>query len=167
MPDLRAQQPQNKAELLDHLEDCRVKTSGVLENLSPNLIVYEDGHWRVRDLVAHITSWNLEGVRGLRAALKGEQYRISGWNGLDDYNRRMVEAAHHASQAQVYGDYEAAHIQLRGLVRKVPDEKLETMFLFPWGAPGSVITLITGLVHHEGTHRVDLENLLGYKLIRL
>ncbi len=147
---------ENKAELLKYLDETRAKTNAVLDVLSPNWVFDTGTNRRVRDLVAILTAWELEGVECLRALFKGETYKITGWDGLDAYHQQAVTERQDLPTAQLYGDFKAAHIRFKSLVRKFPDDKLDRKFVFPWGAIGNLETLVTSLGHHEESHCFDL-----------
>ena len=78
------------------------------------------------------------------------------WDGLDAYHLQAVTERQDLPTAQLYGDFKAAHIRFKSLVRNFPDDKLDRKFVFPWGAIGNLETLVTSLGHHEESHCFDL-----------
>ena len=147
---------EDKTELLKYLDETRAKTKAVLDVLNPDRVFDAGKDWRVRDVIAILTAWELEGVECLRALYKGETYKITGWDGLDAYHQQVVDDRKDLPIAQLYGDFEAAHIRFKSLVRKFPDDKLDRKFVFPWGAIGTLEILVTSLGHHEESQCFDL-----------
>jgi hypothetical protein len=147
---------EDKAELLKYLDKTRAKTNAVLDVLNPDQVFDAGKGWRVRDVIAILTAWQLEGVTCLQALSKGETYKIADWDGLDSYHHQAIKNRESLPIAQLFGDFEAAHIRFKSLVRKFPDDKLDRKFVFPWGAIGTLETLVTALGHHEESHCFDL-----------
>jgi len=102
------------------LSDAQLMTPGVT------------GAWSVRDILAHVSTWEEEALKSLPVILNGgkpPQYsRLYG--GIDAFNALMTEQKRNLSLAQVFRQLDAIHQRLIEFIEKAPEEQLrgETRF---------------------------------------
>ncbi len=82
------------------------------------------GDWSVKDILAHVTTWEEEALRGLPVIERGERpqrYSVL-YGGIDAFNEQMTEEKRPLSLQQVMADLAATHERLLELVRRAPEE---------------------------------------------
>ncbi len=90
------------------------------------------GEWSVRDILAHVTTWEEEALTHLPLILEGgtpPRYSVT-YGGIDAFNARMTERKASFPLATVRRHLGETHGRLIDLVRKAPDDQLrrETRF---------------------------------------
>ena len=90
------------------------------------------GDWSVRDILAHVTTWEEEALTHLPLILEGgtpERYSVR-YGGIDAFNARMTEQKADLSLAAVRRQLDETHRRLIDFVRKAPEDQLsrETRF---------------------------------------
>jgi hypothetical protein len=86
------------------------------------------GDWSVRDILAHVTTWEQEALKHLPTILKGERpprYSVA-YGGINAFNRIMSEQKRDLTLTDVREDLEETHRQLLELVESVPEEHFLT-----------------------------------------
>jgi hypothetical protein len=90
------------------------------------------GDWSVKDILAHVSTWEEEALKHLPHILAGEtppRYSAT-YGGIDAFNSLMTERKRELSLAQVLGQLDETHRQLVEYVRNAPEEQFtrETRF---------------------------------------
>jgi hypothetical protein len=90
------------------------------------------GAWSVRDILAHVTTWEEEALKYLPLILEGgkpPRYSVS-YGGIDAFNARMTEQKSGLSLAEVLAQLDDKHHRLVGLIQSVPEDQFtrETRF---------------------------------------
>src|SRR5262245_12755351 len=123
-----------RRQLLTRLEDAWKRLQASYAGLTPDELL-EPGvtdAWSVRDILAHVTTWEEEALRYLPLiATGGTPPRYStAYGGIDAFNARMTEAKRHLSLPAVLHQLEDTHRQLIALVQTAPDALItsETRF---------------------------------------
>ena len=84
------------------------------------------GAWSVRDIIAHVTTWEEEALKHLPLILRGGQplrYSVT-YGGIDAFNAQATEQKKHFSLADVLRQGEAVHRRLIALIEGVPEDQL-------------------------------------------
>ena len=84
------------------------------------------GKWSVRDILAHITTWEEEALKHLPLILEGgrpPRYSTK-YGGIDAFNALMTERKRGLSLAQVERMLDETHNQLVDLIRRTPEDQL-------------------------------------------
>ena len=97
------------------------------ELLEPGVV----GEWSVKDVLAHVTTWEQEALKQLPLIVAGgrpPRYAASG--GIDAFNARMTEQKRGLALAEVRRQHDETHRRLLDFVRSAPEEQLigETRF---------------------------------------
>jgi hypothetical protein len=84
------------------------------------------GAWSVRDILAHVTTWEEEALEHLPLILKGgTPPRYPVWyGGIDAFNACMMEQKRSLSLSEVREQLAATHGRLVDLVQSAPDHQL-------------------------------------------
>ena len=84
------------------------------------------GDWSVRDILAHVTTWEEEALTHLPLILEGgtpERYSVR-YGGIDAFNARMTEQKADLSLAAVRRQLDETHRRLVDFVRRTPEDQL-------------------------------------------
>ena len=65
---------ENKKHLLENITETHSAILTILEGINLELRVYADTDWRIRDILGHITTWDREVTKSLRAFLNGNEF---------------------------------------------------------------------------------------------
>ena len=90
------------------------------------------GAWSVRDILAHVTTWEEEALKHLPLILKGgrpPRYSVQ-YGGIDAFNARMTEQKRNLSLSEVRAQLAATHGRLIDFIQSAPEQQLigETRF---------------------------------------
>ena len=84
--------------------------------------------WSVKDIIAHVTTWEEEALKHLPAVLEGRRpprYSVA-YGGIDAFNALMTTKKAGLSLAEVYRQQEEIHRQIIEAVVSTPDAQLAT-----------------------------------------
>lgn len=90
------------------------------------------GEWSVRDILAHVTTWEQEALKHLPTILKGRKpprYSVT-HGGINRFNRIMTEQKKRLTLAEVRQELENTHRQLTIYIDSVPKEQFRTELPF-------------------------------------
>jgi hypothetical protein len=82
--------------------------------------------WSVRDIIAHVTTWEQEALKHLPTILEGRRpprYSVT-YGGIDAFNALMTTKKAGLSLAEVYRQQEEIHRQVIDAVLRAPDDQL-------------------------------------------
>lgn len=122
-----------RQQLLDRLENAWAALQDAYTGLSDARMMAPGvaGDWTVKDVLAHVTTWEEEALKYLPLIIEGGRPpRYASYGGLDAFNARMAEAKRGMSLAEVLVRMESTHSQLVAYLETVPDEQFasETRF---------------------------------------
>jgi hypothetical protein len=151
---------ETRQQMLSLLDKTRQETRTLLSSLDPDRVIHTDEHaWRVRDILGHLGTWNMEAARSIQAYAKGGEYCcIFSEAEYDDYNGTAAELRKVWALEQVWAEYENAHEELRQIVATLPDEKWYGDMLYPWNLHGTVEHFIRLMMCHETGNHCALVN---------
>jgi hypothetical protein len=82
--------------------------------------------WSVRDIIAHVTTWEEEALKHLPAILEGRRpprYSVT-YGGIDAFNALMTTQKAGLSLAEVYHQQKDIHGRIVDMVVRAPDDQL-------------------------------------------
>src|SRR5204862_3762512 len=82
--------------------------------------------WSIRDIIAHVTTWEEEALKHLPAVLDGRRpprYSVT-YGGIDAFNALMTTKKAGLSLAEVYSQQEEIHRQVIDGVMRVAEDQL-------------------------------------------
>ena len=106
-------------ESYDGLSDSQLTESGVMEN------------WSVKDILAHVTTWEEEALKYLPLIITGGRPpRYTRYGGIDAFNAQMTEQKRGLALSDVLRQLDETHRRLIDYIRSVPEEHFtrETRF---------------------------------------
>jgi hypothetical protein len=84
------------------------------------------GDWSVRDILAHVTTWEQEALKHLPTILKGgkpPRYSVT-HGGINAFNRKMTQNKRALTFADVRRDLEDTHRRLIDFIESVPERSV-------------------------------------------
>jgi len=118
--------------------------------------------WTLKDLIAHIASWDEEMVRILQAfSLPGEPvytYTISDRNGFAAWNEEQVNARRERSVNEILSELETARRDLIQVIEGLTDPVLNRSHITTWGKPATGFELIMTQVEHDREHAAQIRS---------
>jgi hypothetical protein len=90
------------------------------------------GEWSVRDIIAHVTTWEEETLKHLPGMLQGKKYpRYSVvYGGLNEFNALMTANKKNFFLSEVFRQQEQVHGHLLLFLESVPEEYLDSRTRF-------------------------------------
>jgi hypothetical protein len=90
------------------------------------------GAWSVRDIIAHVTTWEEEALKHLPGIAEGRRpprYAVT-YGGIDAFNALVTGRKKDLSLAEVFRQQAAVHRRLVALIKRTPEDQLggETRF---------------------------------------
>ncbi|MPZ19781.1 MAG: ClbS/DfsB family four-helix bundle protein [Luteitalea sp.] len=90
------------------------------------------GAWSVRDIIAHVTTWEEEALEHLPSILEGRRpprYSVT-YGGIDTFNALMTKKKAGLSLPEVFRQQEEIHRRVVALIEHAPEDQLivETRF---------------------------------------
>ena len=110
-------------EILASLDKTQYFTEGVIPG------------WSIKDILAHITSWQHRLLRWLDAAVRNEEPAISGPDNLeemDTLNAQFYQENKHLPLDEVLTDFRTTHQQILSIVQAISEEDLLNPHRFSW-----------------------------------
>jgi hypothetical protein len=146
----------DKKHILDLLSESHTTNLALFEGSNLEVSVHENSDWQIRDIIWHITIWDRQVTKSIRAYKAGGEYAISAFN-EDEYNKRGFEEGRKLTEEQVIEDYKQAREDFEISVKELPSEKFSDDMLYPWGdEQGDISQLVKYMVEHDGEHRDEI-----------
>jgi hypothetical protein len=118
-----------REQLLARLETAWTALKDSYAGLSDNQMAAPGvaGEWSVRDVLAHVTTWDAEALKYLPLiASGGRPPRYASFGGLDAFNARTTAAKRALSLAEVLRQLDETHQRLTAYLQTVPEEHFTT-----------------------------------------
>lgn len=156
--------PADKGFITAKMEESRRAAAAILLTADPEAIVYSNEEnpeesWRVKDIIGHLTAWEEEMLRSLRAYMERKYYKME--EDEESFNQRQVSRRRHFSMERLQADWEEARAAITSHLLALDEPKMEEEMVFPWGARGTPPHLLTDLVGHEQEHLADVRRALN------
>jgi len=146
-----------KEEIIKKLKQTRQELKDLVADIPPEKEIYPT--WKLKELLAHFAGWDDAAADGVRSALTGEDPIIVAPRGQDDYNARTVSERETLPLGHIIKEWELNRDLLMDLVEQVPEEKLDTQTVYPWGEKGTLANLVLGMAEHELYHIAEIKEL--------
>lgn len=139
-------------ELLEQVRASHAKLTAALDGLTDEEAVRAglNPEWSVKDALAHITAWELEGAEVVRQIQQGT-YERKPFNQeiIDRFNAEAVESRRGLTMGQARGEFDEAHAAFVRLLEALPEEVDER-------APVYKFTEAVAIRHHAH-HAAQIE----------
>ncbi len=114
-----------KTEIEERVRDTHAQLAKALEGLTEEqgTRVGLNPEWSVRDALAHIVAWEIQGAN-IVSEIQAGTWKPQRLNKemIDDFNARAVEERRERSFGEVRDEFDAAHSRMQGLIATLPDE---------------------------------------------
>lgn len=130
--------PTNKADLLAAARERHAALDAFLETQKPAILnrTHAGTGWSVKDVLAHLTAWEVmmrgwyeAGVRGEKPVIPAEGFN---WSQLPALNARILKQFHNRPLARVLSDYRASYAATLDLIESLSEADLFTRGRFTW-----------------------------------
>ncbi|MGB2963128.1 MAG: DinB family protein [Anaerolineales bacterium] len=147
-----------KENLLKRLADTHTELVQVVEGLDLELVVHQDTHWRIRDILGHIATWDRVLIHAIQTYLSGSEYIIPNMAGDEtDYNAEKVAEQRKLSTSEIFQEWIQAREDFIAAVKSIPADKFMDELNFPWGDErGSLTLMIEYMIEHNGEHQEEI-----------
>jgi uncharacterized protein (TIGR03083 family) len=149
----------NRDELLAALQAARARLDAALAGLSPAELTAPGpvGDWSVKDLLAHVTSWDVDLLTNLGLAKRGQKPGRTQWNGplVQAQNEAWHQELKDRPLERVLADYDGVHQQLLRVVAGLSDTELAAPADWLQGRPLSKY-FVDHVLTHEDEHAAEL-----------
>lgn len=154
-------QAMNKVELLEKLERQRESFLQAIEGLSDDDLHASGvvGDWSVKDIMAHLTTWEAELVKLLWQARQGVRPTTIHMNNVpvDEQNERWYQALKARPLERVLDDFHGVREQTLRRVQAFSDKDLTDPDRYPWLGGVPLWRWIAGdSFEHEAEHSADI-----------
>lgn len=148
------QETAQKERLINLLASERFKTMQALREVNDFTLIYQEGGWRIKDILGHIATWEREALATLQAFNAQDTYSL----GLDieQYNQQQFEQRKGYFPAQIRMDWGMVRRDLQFVINQVPAERFFDVIDFPWNEKGTISQMIDILVKHEAEHLAEI-----------
>ena len=118
----------NRRQLLKRLDKAWVAFNESYAGLSDGQLMEPGvtGAWSVRDILAHVTTWEEEALEHLPLILKGgrpPRYSVR-YGGIEAFNAHMTEQKRSLSLPEVRAQLAASHGRLLEFIQSAPEHQL-------------------------------------------
>ncbi len=114
-----------REELLERVRDAHDTLIGALDGLTEEQATRTglNVEWSIKDALAHITAWEIEGARTISEIQQGTwQPRKLNKEMIDDFNREASQSRRTRSMTDVRAEFNTAHGKMLRVLQSLPDE---------------------------------------------
>jgi uncharacterized damage-inducible protein DinB len=144
----------DKMQALKRLTKSRRALLSSIENLSDkDMTQYPvEGLWSIKDLLAHITSWERVTLGPLRIYSKSGDFDPELILDHDAWNEAEAKRWQAKSLADIQEEIQQIRQELTNLADEVSIDRWQVRIPAPWGGQGTLAELLAGLAWHEEEH---------------
>ena len=142
----------NKAELLRQIDQTHQQMLDLLKTVDPERVIYEETGWRVKDIVAHIATWDAETLRSFHALRRNTDYSIPNFTDVDDFNAYAAHVRMDESMERITADWDATRSWMKIIFNAMSDEQFSAEMTYPSGKRGIARDLAQEIPDHEAEH---------------
>jgi hypothetical protein len=154
---------EQKQHILDELSNIFSRWQVLLASLSEEQIQtpLEPSTWTVKDIVAHLWSWQQASVARIEAALRGMQPVYPAWwqqrlpdpeEDVDGTNALLYQLSKDRPWKQVHAEWKAQFMHYLELTSRIPEEGFLTPGRYPWMGKYAIADSSTGSLDHHKEH---------------
>jgi hypothetical protein len=157
----------DKSYLIDSLKETHSDLRAIVAAADPEMLVYADAgegtSWRIRDILGHIATWDLETAKSLRAYRAGEVYLTPDFDEHEEdfFNQQAIAEQRKLTTRELMAEWERAREEFKEAVQDIPDDQFPGDLLYPWGDErGTISYLVEYMVEHTVEHRNEIAKAL-------
>lgn len=150
-----------KAELLRLLDGTHQQMLDCLRQVDPEAVIYDESGWRVKDIVAHVATWDAETLRSFHEWRRGSSYTIPNYAGADDFNAFAAHVRMDEPFASILVEWEATRSWLKIILNAMSEADFDAEMTYPAGETGTARVLVGEIAEHEALHLEHIRSRLG------
>ena len=114
----------SKREFLERMREARADLNEAISGLTEDQIASDiiAGEWTVKDIVAHLAAWQVEALRSVEAAERGEGSGPMINESVDEWNARRVEERRRLPLVDVMQEFNESHDELLAALERWPED---------------------------------------------
>lgn len=143
-------------ELIHRLEDSYQQALATLKDVDPEQVIYEESGWRVKDIVAHVATWDAETLRSVYAYRRGSEYSIENFVGTDDFNAFAAHIRVDEPMERILADWDATAKWMHLIAHSLTPADLAAEMTHPSGKRGTLGSLLREIYEHRNEHMDDI-----------
>ena len=149
----------NKRQALKKIADSRQAFLETIAGLNEDgyTQVPVEGVWNIKDLVAHIESWEMACVIPLRGYACGGKFAPEKIPDHDAWNNQNALVWQAKPLQTVLEEFLTTRAELLELVESLPVELWSKQLNLPWGECATLVEMLSGLAWHEDEHRRPIQ----------
>lgn len=146
----------NITPLIEKLNTSRQVFYRAIEGMSENEIcnIPVEGIWTVRDLIAHLASWEETILIPLKSYATGGPFQPEIITDHDGWNESQYQRWSSLSLAEIQAQSEAIRQEIVDLLAQISEAQWQAELPAPWGGKGTLADLIAGIAWHESQEHV-------------
>ena len=142
--------PGQREILIERLMDARRQLTSLVDQAPTDKFIYP--RWTIKQYIDHISGWDDAIVEALDAHAHGQSVPQTVARGINAYNAQTVETRETLDLVHSRREFAASHERVIQALRRLPDEKLNEPFGFPWGESGTLGEFIEIFLEHDREH---------------
>ena len=155
-----------KTALLETIQQSRQAIQSVIEGVDPKTVIHLDSGWTIKDLLAHLTMWEIHYTKALEAFNAGDEpYVIPNYSyeQIDDYNQRQYKVYKPEVMDDVLEKWAAAREAFIAAVTLFDEKRADERMPAPANPTQTprVLTLIKFALGHEKWHQDEIVAVVG------
>lgn len=111
-----------------------------------------EGIWTVKDILGHITAWEIPMVEPLQELASGGNFSPTVITDGEKYNLDNAKKRETMSLEEILAEMEAVRTTIMETAARLPEEAWDFIYPAPWGGEDSLVRLFEGLTWHENEH---------------
>ncbi len=148
--------PEEQKILVNKLMESHLAINLALEGVDLEIKAFSESDWRIREIIAHLATWDREVSKSLWAFIDGKEYAIKDL-AIHVFNQQSVEKKRELTSQQVYEEWVQTRQDFMDAVQAVPTDRLSSNLLYPWGDErGTLGLLVEYMVEHDKEHKEDI-----------
>ena len=144
--------------LITEINQIRDEMKTVIEKADPNMIIHPG--WSIRELLCHITAWEIVIDKALIAYKKGDTPYFLHEQDFDIFNDEAVDCRDDLSLDEVIQEWHDVRAALIKTIKKLKAADLDVEMVLPWGSERTVAELIEIAGEHEDEHLEDISKVM-------
>jgi hypothetical protein len=158
--------PPTKSDLLDVIRKERAALESLFEGLTDSQMIQPgvEASWSIKDILAHIASWERLAMDRVHAAESGDPLNfplIKGDNDVDKFNADVYEKNNTQLLPDVTAEFHDSYRQFITQIENLDDDFLSKPLPFDWAGKLTAQVVISANTHwHYVEHAINIEKWL-------
>ncbi|HEY6406444.1 MAG TPA: DinB family protein [Ktedonobacteraceae bacterium] len=160
----------NKVELLATIQSDRAQLDDLLATISAEQMCLAtlENAWSIKDVLAHIATWERKCVGWIQAGLRGERPDIpeagNTWEEVDRFNEKTFLQNRDRALDDVQTQYHQSYQEILAQVRALTEDDITRPGHFSWTNGRTLVPYIAANTYeHYQEHIEQIRKLLGEK----